>query len=236
MRAWAPEVRFLEQTTSTNTVAAEWARDGAAEGCIVVADHQTAGRGRMDRSWFSRPGAGLLFSIVLRPSLSVEHFGLINLVAGVAMCRALEILSIGARLKWPNDILTDGKKVCGMLSEMVNGTALILGVGVNVNLSVDDLPAEIRDSATSLSQVTGRSVDRSEVLIEFLGAFGPRYSGLTGQALSEYRGLCETLGKRVRVETGKGFVEGIASDVSETGALILDTGEVIHSGDVIHLR
>jgi BirA family biotin operon repressor/biotin-[acetyl-CoA-carboxylase] ligase len=242
--SWAPEYRYLDEVESTNLVAMEWAAEGAPDGCVVIADHQTEGRGRLGRSWFDRPGGSLLFSMILRPRLSMELVGLVNLVAGAAMASGLGDLGIEARVKWPNDVLVAGRKVCGMLAETkVSGRmleVLVLGIGVNVTVAASELPEEVRDSATSLSEASGEPVERAAVLEVFLHHFGPRYLGIdgtrTGVLLDFYRKWCETLGTQVRVETPAGVVEGEASDVDGTGALVLESGETIRAGDVIHLR
>lgn len=242
-RAWAPAVRFLEEAGSTNDVAMRWARQGAPEGCLVVADHQTAGRGRLGRTWFSAPGGCLLLSVVLRPAVPPEDLALINLAAAVAVCRAVAELGLEPRVKWPNDVILGGRKVAGILSEAEgaqgSSTTVVLGAGINVNVAREQLPEDLRETATSLAAEAGHAFDRLQLLSGFLGHFGVLYSGLgTGRPspiVEAYRPLCETLGRRVRVETLGGATEGTAVDVAPTGGLVLDTGGVIHAGDVVHV-
>lgn len=242
--SWAPEYRYLDEVESTNLEALAWAEEEAPDGCVVIADHQTAGRGRLGRNWFDRPGGSLLFSLILRPRLSMEQVGLVNLVAGAAMCSGLAGLGIEARVKWPNDVMVSGRKVCGMLAETKVSSGmlevLVLGIGVNVGVQASELPEEVRQKATSLSEAPGGPVERAAVLEAFLNHFGPRYLGMdgtrTGVLLEYYRKWCETLGSPVRVETPSGVVEGVAADVDATGGLVLDSGETIRAGDVIHLR
>lgn len=241
---WAPEVKFLEETDSTNTVAMRWAAEDAPEGAIVVANYQAAGRGRLGRSWFGKPGASIHLSIVLRPQIVFEQLGLLNLAAAIGVARTLKDLTIEARIKWPNDVLIEERKVSGILSEGKvkegRAVAVILGVGINVNLEREDFPRDIALTATSLLAETGRKLDRLEILAGFLDHFGIIYSGLqlgdTHHILDAYRPLCATLGRRVRIEMKDRFVEAVAVDVDSTGALVLDSGEVVRVGDVIHLR
>lgn len=240
----APAVRFLGETDSTNRVAREWASAGAPDGAVVVADHQTAGRGRLGRSWFDLPGACLLVSLVLRPGLAAGDLGLLSLAAGAALCHALGDLGLEPRVKWPNDVLLGDRKVAGILSEaeVVLGRAasVALGVGVNVNVAEADLPPEIRESATGLLRETGRPTDRADLLAGFLRHWtrlrAQLDAGRRDLVLDAYRAVCETLGRRVRVETLGGAVEGIALGLDPAGALILDGGDVVAAGDVVHLR
>lgn len=241
--SWAPQIRYLDETGSTNSDALEWAAQGASEGAIVVADLQTAGRGRLGRSWFGKPGASIHLSVILRPRIGVEEIGLINLAAAAAVARALRNLEVDARIKWPNDVLIGDRKVCGILSEaqFERGvpSSVVLGVGINVNLETEDFPTEIASTATSLLVATGHRFDRVEIITGFLGEFGGLYSALPGKPghiLDAYRPLCVTLGRRVKIEGTDKSIEGDASDVDSTGALVLESGEIVRVGDVVHLR
>jgi BirA family biotin operon repressor/biotin-[acetyl-CoA-carboxylase] ligase len=243
-KAWAPSIRFFEEVDSTNRVAAEWAGEGAAEGSLVVADHQTAGRGRLDRKWFSPPGSSLLFSVVLRPSIVVEDLGLLNLAAAAAVCGAVAEEGVDPRVKWPNDVVLGGRKVGGILAEasleLNRAISVILGIGLNVNIPEDEFPPEIRETAGSISSFSGKTHDRITLLTAFLRHFGRFYDGLPGRPpewiLNSYRQLCATLGQKVRVDLQNGSLEGTAVDIHTSGGLILDSGEVIRVGDVVHLR
>jgi BirA family biotin operon repressor/biotin-[acetyl-CoA-carboxylase] ligase len=242
--SWSPAVKYLEECDSTNRIAAEWARQGAADGSMVVTDHQTAGRGRMARSWASVPGAGLQFSIVLRPELTVDSLGLLNIVTGCALAIGSVALGLPAKLKWPNDLMLDERKAAGILAETLPGSgkfvSVILGVGVNVNHRAEDFPDELAATATSYRIASGKEFDRVDVLAAFLNEFGPRYSGLawarTHEVLDEYRSLCDTIGRSVRVHLSDREIESKAADIDEHGALLLESGERITAGDVIHLR
>lgn len=274
-RPWGLEVRYCAETGSTNADAAAWApllaaatpptapagppgaagTAGAPEppaGGLVVAGHQTTGRGRMDRSWFSIPGASLLFSLVVRPALDPSLLGLVPLAAGVALCRAARSEGVAGRLKWPNDLIVGGRKAGGILCETAwragatagagpAGSAgwLVVGVGVNVNLAPDDLPSDLRGTATSLSSEAGRTIDRAELLSSFLGAFLPllRTLEIAGgpPILDAYLPLCDTVGAEIRADVSGLTVTGLATDVDPSGALVLDTGTVLTAGDVVHL-
>jgi BirA family biotin operon repressor/biotin-[acetyl-CoA-carboxylase] ligase len=236
-------VRYLAVCDSTNRVAMEWARAGAPEGCLVVADDQRAGRGRLDRRWFAPPGRCLLFSLVLRPGFPPDRLGLISLAAGVGLSVALGHEGLEARLKWPNDVLIAGRKVAGILceSDLLAGRtqAVILGVGVNVNVEREAFPEELRSTATSLCAEAGRRFDRPALLAAFLASFRRCYAGLGAPrppVLDAYRGLCETLGRKVRIEGAERSFEAEAVDIDTGGGLVLHTGEVVQAGDVVHLR
>lgn len=229
---WIRAFRLLADTGSTNDDALEWAAKGAPEGSVVVAEHQRAGKGRLGRSWFAPAGGSLLFTVVLRPRIDPERLGLVNLGAAVAVCVNVHQLGVGARIKWPNDVTTVRGKLAGILSEHRDG-AVCLGIGINVN--VDRFPEEIAGSATSLSLETGRKMDRVQVLAGFLGGFEPLYRDLP-RVPARFRPWCDTLGKHVRVNLPGRTVEARAVDIDSSGALILDTGEVVNAGDVVHLR
>jgi BirA family biotin operon repressor/biotin-[acetyl-CoA-carboxylase] ligase len=239
----APAVRFLESTGSTNSDAMRWASQGAPAGALVVADFQTAGRGRLGRSWFGRPGASINMSVVLRPQIGAAEVGLINLAAAVAVTRALRDQQVEAQIKWPNDVLLGELKVCGILAEAeIEGgkpSTVVLGVGINVNLRADEFPSEISQTATSLLATTGRSFDRLEIIAGLLPHFARTYGQLLAESrelLDDYRLLCATLGAQVRIEMSDRIVEGKAVDVDPSGALVLASGESVRVGDVIHVR
>jgi BirA family biotin operon repressor/biotin-[acetyl-CoA-carboxylase] ligase len=142
------EVRIVEDTESTNADVAAAARLGDPEGLVVIAEHQSSGRGRLDRQWSSPPRAGVLMSVLLRPKTEVATWSLLSLLAGVAVAEALAaVAEVDARLKWPNDILVDGRKLGGILAERVED-AVVIGIGINVSLRTDELPIE---TATSLA-------------------------------------------------------------------------------------
>lgn len=231
--AWVGAVRYYREVDSTHRVAADWAAQGAPHGSLVLTDHQTAGRGRLSRSWLAPPGSSLLFSVILRPASRQRFRGLLPLAAGVAVCESLRRQEIDAYLKWPNDVLVDGAKIAGILAEAVN-EAVLVGVGVNVNQ--ESVAPELRDTATSMSRCAGRRFDRLDVLEPILTVFGDLYAALPQGLLDRYRPMCRTLGLQVLVECAGESVEDVAQDIDERGALVLAGGRVVEAGDVIHLR
>jgi BirA family biotin operon repressor/biotin-[acetyl-CoA-carboxylase] ligase len=207
------DVRWFGEVDSTNRVAADLVRGGAADGLVVGADHQTAGRGRRGRSWESRPGSSLLVSVVLRPVPP-----LVTLAAGVAAAEACEaVAGVAVDLKWPNDVLVDGAKLGGILSELV-GDAAVVGLGLNLGWAPPGAAA------------LGPAVERDELLAAWLTALDAPHDWL-----ARYRERCATLGRRVRVELPGGSVEGVADDVDDDGRLLVD-GIAVAAGDVVHLR
>lgn len=252
------DVRRTAETTSTNADLLELARSGAPEGVVLVADHQTAGRGRLDRTWEAPPGGSLLVSILVRPSpprsVGLDQLHLVSNAVGIsAAVAARRISGVEVGLKWPNDLVVDTaagmRKVSGILAEtiLVDGRAdaLVVGIGINVNWPVD-LPPELADIAIALNHAAGRDLDRDELLRALLVELGRTYGALAtpdGRAalLGEYRELSATIGSRVRVElAGETFV-GEAIDVSSDGHLLVvdecpDRPREIVAGDVVHLR
>jgi BirA family biotin operon repressor/biotin-[acetyl-CoA-carboxylase] ligase len=239
-------VRFYDEIGSTNTELVEDARAGAAEGLVLVADHQTAGRGRLDRSWSAAPGTSLLVSVLLRPPLPISEVPVVLMAAGLAACDGVESAAgFRPRLKWPNDLVVGDRKLAGLLSESTPGevTAVILGLGLNVTAGA--YPAELAGAATSCEEEAGRPVDRADLLVGFLAALEARYSAVLVKGgrettMRQYRVDSATIGRRVRVELPGGMLEGTADRVAWNGQLVVvDDGgghHVVNAGDVIHLR
>ena len=232
-RALEPDgwrVEVVSCVGSTNAAVAERARAGEPHGLVVVAEEQTGGRGRLDRSWLSPPRAGLTFSVLLRPSLEPELLGWVPLWGGLAVAMAVrEHAEVEAVLKWPNDVLIEGRKVAGLLAEVVDG-AVVLGIGLNVTTKRAELPHE---GATSLALEGAVSADRDTLLKAILRSL----SGVLGDRnTTSYRELCSTLGRLVRVELpGDRSVEGMAESVDDVGRLVV-AGTAYAAGDVVHLR
>ncbi|MEW5724521.1 MAG: biotin--[acetyl-CoA-carboxylase] ligase [Thermodesulfobacteriota bacterium] len=218
---------------STNRRARELAGENAAEGALVLAETQTAGRGRFGRSWHSPPGKNLYFSLILRPALPLEKTPLLTLAAGLGAGEALG-RTVGRRpdIKWPNDLLLDGLKIAGLLAESEGREKgagfVVLGLGLNVNLGADELPVELAGRAGSLLMATGRTWDRAEVLAALLKGLEDEYLALEagGEAdmLARYRKRCLTLGRTVRVAQGREVIEGKALDVDPKGRLVVQIG------------
>jgi BirA family biotin operon repressor/biotin-[acetyl-CoA-carboxylase] ligase len=235
-RALAPDgwrVQVLPEAGSTNAVVAERARDGEPAGLVVVAEAQTAGRGRLDRSWTSPPRAGLTFSVLLRPDLPPEQWPWLPLWAGLAVADAVrERAEVQAELKWPNDVLVGGRKLCGVLAEVPAPGALVVGIGLNVTTTAEELP---HAQATSLRLEGARTADRDTLLRAVLRTLTRVLADADG-ARAAYRERCGTVGRRVRVELPAGrAVEGLAEAVDDDGRLVVD-GVPYGAGDVVHLR
>jgi BirA family biotin operon repressor/biotin-[acetyl-CoA-carboxylase] ligase len=203
-------------------MAREEARRGAAEGTIVIADEQTAGRGRLKRAWLS-PRGSIALSLILRPPLS--YLPNLIMLSSTGIVRAIKLAtSLEAQIKWPNDVLINGKKVCGILiendisAERMNHS--ITGVGINVNLRPDDFP-EIQSIATSLSQELGKEVSRLSVLRYMLAEMEKLYLGPSDAVYQEWHDNLVTLGKRVRATSGEETYEGVAESVTRDGSLLL---------------
>lgn len=219
------EVHTFEVVDSTNRVLRDLARNGCAEGTVVVAGRQTAGRGRLDREWHSPPG-GLYLSVLLQP------VPLLPLRLGVAAARAVEgMCGFGPELKWPNDLLAEGKKLAGILVE-AEGPWAVAGIGVNVE--TEEFPPEV--PGTSL-RLLGHPVSPADLSRALLRELEDLYRGPF--RLAYYEARCGTLGRLVSAETPGGTVTGVARRLDTDGALVVETGsgEVrVLAGDVVHLR
>ena len=239
-----------EETGSTNADVADAARAGAAEGLIVVAEQQVAGRGRRDRVWVSPARAGLTVSVLLRPGdVPQRHWAWLPLLAGVALRDAVQrIAEVDAALKWPNDLLVGDGKAAGILAE-VTGDAVVLGIGLNVTTRADELPPTTGLPATSLLLAGARSTDRDPLLRALLRGLAQWYAGWReagGDAemcglLGAYRRGCATLGRQVRVQLPGGEeLAGEATTVDPDGQMVIRTADGtthrISAGDVVHVR
>lgn len=231
------EVRWLSEIDSTNRYLIDEARAGAETGLVVVADHQTAGRGRLGRTWIAPPGASLLVSLLLRPTVTPDRRHVLVMAAGLAMAEAVEAeTGVVAGLKWPNDLLVGGRKLAGILAEAA-GDALVVGIGVNIEWH--EVPADLAAIATACNLEGGRPTTRSAVLHAFLARYAERLDDLDGTR-SAYQARLVTLGRRVRVEQPNGVLTGVAIGVDPDGRLRLRTDDesevAVAVGDVVHLR
>ncbi len=244
------DVRRLAEVTSTNQVVAELACEGAPEGVVVVADHQSAGRGRRGRSWDAPPGSSVLVSVLLRPGATLADAPqLVSMMAGVAAVDACTAAAgFQPRLKWPNDVVVGGRKLGGILVELVGappaGGVVVVGIGLNVSWP-RPFPRHLGDTAVDATEVAGRPVEREAVLTALLVELDRWYDTVMSpggrlELLARYRDLCDTPGRRVRVEMPEGtVVEGLAEEVGADGALAVQTahGRVeVRAGDVVHLN
>jgi len=244
-RLWSG-AEVLPETGSTNVELAARARAGAPSGFVLATDHQTAGRGRLGRTWTAPRGSSIAMSVLLRPAREPAIWTWLPLLAGLAVADSLRAMAdVPAVLKWPNDVLVDGAKICGILAERVDapsGAACVLGLGINVHLAADELPVP---TATSLAVLRpGRTFVRAEIMATVLAALALLYHRWQAcrdrELMGEYLARCDTLGRTVRVLQADGTsAEGQAVDVDAAGRLRVRTAtgvEVFAAGDVLHLR
>ena len=240
------DIRVFAETTSTNDIVEKLARDGVAEGIVVFAEAQTKGRGRLGRTWVSPPGKGLWFSVLLRPQIAPQAATQLTVISAVAVARAIEKQTgLHPGIKWPNDIVFGHRKAAGMLlelgAELDHIRHVVLGIGLDVNLTAEDLPPEIRPLATSLREQKGELIDRpalATALIAELDAAYARYrAGDFHELGDEWMRRCVTLGRRVTLHVGDRKISGHAEALDEEGALLLRTEhgrlERIVGGDVV---
>ncbi len=237
-------IHYLSKCSSTQDVAEALAKEGADEGTVVVAEEQLSGRGRLRRTWYS-PRGGLWYTVILRPQ-NVKYLHLLSLAVGVAISKAIEdITGIVPKLKWPNDLVINDRKLSGILIEARAEADRILyvlaGVGVNVN---NDIPTEVREIAVSLKEVLGRNVPRVPLLRASITRIFDEYRkvirGSVSSVIEEWKSRSCTIGRKVRVKLIDGSViEGYARDLDRVGRLLVDDGSkiiAIDAGDVEHLR
>ncbi len=239
------DIRVFEETGSTNDVIEKLARDGVKEGVVVFAESQTHGRGRLGRKWMSPAKRGLWFSILLRPDLRPQEATRLTVASATALRRAIQAqTSLKPAIKWPNDILVQGRKVAGVLTELSaeldHIKHVILGIGVDVNLNTGDFPAELRRVATSLKAELGRSVARPELAVGILRELDRDYarigSGQFAALADEWEAHGTTIGQQVVIRMGDRQIRGRAESLGEDGALLVRTEhghlERIVGGDV----
>ena len=233
-------VEAVAETSSTNADVAERFRGGEAEGLVLVAEHQTSGRGRLGREWVAPPGSSLIVSFLLTPDVPPERWPWLPLLTGLAAAEAVRrVTGVEAGLKWPNDVLVDGQKLAGILLERVDAAAVV-GIGINVSQTREELPVP---EATSLALVADAPVDRWALLRALGEELARRYDELRAgedQRLRlRYRSQCVTVGKQVRVTVPGGEVTGEAVDIDAGGRLVVRTAtgeERLAAGDVVHVR
>jgi len=237
------EVTTLESVDSTQNYGRKLADAGALEGTIIVALEQTAGKGRMSRAW-SSPKGGLWFTLLLRPSAPMGELYKLTLLFGVSVARALESYGLRPCLKWPNDVLVNGKKICGILLETSGEPDrveyVLVGIGLNVNFSSRDLPDDIRSSSTSVYDALNRRVDRADLLCRILEDSERLYlsaaKGGFQRVLNAWRLMSCTIGRAVTVQSFGASISGRAVDIDDDGSLIVETKEgrkKVYSGDVL---
>lgn len=241
-------IHSFEQVTSTNDVAQKLAQEGARHGEVVVAESQTAGKGRRGRNWTSPPGLNLTFSVVLRPNLPPHRAPEITLVAAVALAQTLRESHLAAAIKWPNDVEVEGRKIAGILTELSAEADqvhhVVLGIGVNLNAPLTAFPPEVRETATSLLEERGRKVPRAlfaAALFSSLEMWLDRHEDEGFEPIRvAWKEMSSTLGQEVLVKTERTEMRGVAEDIGPDGALWVRTSdgktERVLAGDVMALR
>ncbi len=239
------DIRVFQETTSTNDIVEKLARDGVKEGVAVFAETQTKGRGRLGRKWLSPGKKGLWFSVLLRPDLRSDEATQVTILAATGLARALrKHTGVAVEIKWPNDLLVNGRKVAGSLMELSAEVDrvrfIVLGIGLDVNMRESDFPAELRKVGTSLKLESGKSWHRGELAAAILEELDHDYSRLRAGRFEtiadEWEELCATIGKNVNIRMGERVIRGRAESLDSDGALILRTEhgrlERIIGGDV----
>ncbi|HHT9110602.1 MAG TPA: biotin--[acetyl-CoA-carboxylase] ligase [Candidatus Brocadiaceae bacterium] len=238
------KIYFYEEVDSTNEVAKREAYKGTDDGSLFVTEQQSCGKGRLGRGWITFPGAGVWMSLLLKPDMLPNKISQITLIGGFVVCKAIRgYTGLDAYIKWPNDIVINGKKICGILTEMSTDTEkinyIIHGIGINVN--IDFFPEEIAHIATSLYIEGGKNYSRKALLQEILCHFEAYYEqflkyGSLENIISEYEQLCINIGKEIQAISGNHILYGKAVGITDSGELLIqkETGEVIklNSGEV----
>lgn len=248
-RVVASRLRCFDETDSTNLQACRLGDEGEDEGLVVIAERQTAGKGRMGRSWESPAGVNLYASILLRPPILPFEAPRLTFLSAVAVCRAIELTTdLRPTVKWPNDVLINGAKVAGLLNEMSAETDrvnyVVLGIGVNLNMTADQFPADLRYPATSLATAAGCPVARLAFTRALLREIDRLYRVFldSGSApiMTEWTGLCAMTGQPVQVDSGRNIISGTMAGLAEDGALLVRTAagkiETVYAGDVRPVR
>ncbi|SRR2546426_5642982 len=230
MKVFGKKVIHLDTAESTNSYAASILSNGIDEGTVVIADEQTAGRGRAGRVWTSEKGKNLTFSIILNPKVPPASIGVISLYAALGVAEAIrDITGMPAECKWPNDVLMGGRKLCGILSDAsIEGgtlTSVVVGIGLNVNQT--DFPPEIRPAPTSLRLAAGKWFDRVSVLSSVLERLESRYADLQSQRfdviIKAWENMAPMMGSEIKIATHDGGLAGVARGIAEDGGLIVRT-------------
>ncbi|VVB90534.1 Putative biotin ligase [uncultured archaeon] len=240
------DIQYFKETESTNTIAREIA-GSVEEGTVVIAESQTGGRGRMGRKWIS-PEGGIWLSIIIKPKIQPLYASRITLLAGVSVAKTIRSYGLPAKIKWPNDVLINGKKACGILTEIEAEIDLIdycvVGIGIDANVDTESFPEEARETSTSLKKELGSGINRVEFVQKLLEEFESLYLKFQKDGFSpileEWRNMSATIGEWVKITTQARTIYGEAIGVDSEGALVLETGEgkleKIVAGNCEHLR
>lgn len=242
---YGQQLKLLETTTSTQEEIRIWAEQGANNGALVIAEEQTLGRGRQGRRWISPSGKGIWMSLLLKPELPLADASRLTLLTAVAVCRALrQVTGLEIGIKWPNDLLIKGKKICGILVESAGEDGKIrycvVGIGIDVNLEHQDYAGELSDRATSLKIEGNQNYDRAVIIGTVMKEMEFLMTSFLQQGFSTIANLWEalsvTLGKTITVKTPQGNIKGVAEELDQSGALKLQksdgTIEIVYSGEI----
>ena len=238
------QIRYFSRIDSTNQYAKRIAEEGAPDGTLIIADEQTAGKGRSGRTWVTPPAEAIAFTLLLRPKLSPDRISMVTLVMGLAVTNAVNSLyGVSAGIKWPNDVVIKGRKLCGILTEMSAEVRqvnyIVIGVGINANLT--SFPEEIREIATSLKLELGRDINRAELIARVMAEFERLYAefeaqGDLGAVMQEYNELCLNAGSKVRVLDPNGAYTGTSRGINSMGELLVETEDgkmqEVYAGEV----
>ena len=241
---WGQETVFFEETDSTNNVIKRMAEEGAAHGTLAIAEIQTAGRGRRGRQWASPKGNGIWMSFLLRPEILPQNASMLTLVTALAVRQAIfKVCQLPVLIKWPNDIVIGGRRVCGMLTEMSAELEwvhyVVIGIGINVNM--EEFPEEIRETATSLRMECERKINRSSLIAAFGEAFEEYYkqfmkTGDLSLLMEEYNQYLVNCGKKVKIIDPAGEYTGVSAGINAQGELLVTDEEgslrTVRSGEV----
>jgi BirA family biotin operon repressor/biotin-[acetyl-CoA-carboxylase] ligase len=242
MQVFGHTLSIFDSLDSTNACAKTLANKGADEGTVVIADHQTAGRGRLGRTWQAESGSSLLFSVILRPTFTMDKIGLLPFFAAVGIANVVEnITGLQCECKWPNDILLQGKKCCGVLLESTSQQHTldyaIMGIGLNVNQKI--FTGDLAGKATSLCCESGREFDRRDVFCQIMSSLESYYTqvckGDFDTVLMEWKARATIFGKRITLRQAADSIDGIAVALSVDGGLVVETEScqrVFYAGDV----
>ena len=238
------QIRYFSRIDSTNQYAKRIAEEGAPDGTLIIADEQTAGKGRSGRTWVTPPAEAIAFTLLLRPKLSPDRISMVTLVMGLAVTNAVNSLyGVSAGIKWPNDVVIKGRKLCGILTEMSAEVRqvnyIVIGVGINANLT--SFPEEIREIATSLRLELGYDINRAELIARVMAEFERLYAefeaqGDLGAVMQEYNELCLNAGSKVRVLDPNGEYTGTSCGINSMGELLVETEDgkmqEVYAGEV----
>ncbi len=244
------EIIFFDSVSSTNDTAISIGRKrDNPDGIVIIADEQSHGKGRFGKSWISPPGVNLYFTVLLRPPMLSRNASLLTLVSAVAVTTAIrDYTGLKAEIKWPNDILINGKKTAGILIDMKSDRDslyfLAVGIGVNVNMSPEIMPEDIRPHITSLMAETGKSLDKITLLSQILAELENHYkillNGNKMALIDEWLRLSSTIGSKVKVQNQDRIISGTAKGIDETGQLIIRLAsgnlETVSAGEVTILK